>query len=166
VRFTVSQNANVAPQVAVAAYGNPAFYEGRPERDHISVVEVVSHEETGSRVHIQVRFKFSGSVSGAVRAVIDPNKMSWITRTEVDLDELTTTFQVLPDHYPDRLTSSGYFRFAPGGAGADSCVVTVDGEMKVHVPLVGRTVERVIVSGLRSYIGEEVSGLADFAAGA
>jgi len=165
VHFTVSQNANVAPEVAVAAYGNPAFYEGRPTRDNISVIEVVSHEETGARVLIQVRFKFGGSISGAVRAVIDPDKMSWITKTEVHLDELATTFEVLPDHYPDRLTSNGHFLFAPGASGADSCVVTVEGDLKVHVPLVGRTVERVIVSGLRSYISEEVSGLADFAAG-
>jgi hypothetical protein len=38
-------------------------------------------------------------------------------------------------------------------------VVTIEGELKVHVPLVGRTVERVIVPGLHSYFGAEVRSI-------
>jgi uncharacterized protein DUF2505 len=161
VNISITQDVDVAPGVAVAAYANPAFYEGRAPRDNISVIEVVSHEVAGARVRIAVRFKFTGSVSSAVRAVIDPGKMSWVTRTEVMLDELRTKWEVVPDHYPDRLTSHGTYRFSEGAWGADSSVITVEGELKVHVPLVGRTVERVIVSGLRSYIADEVQSLPD-----
>jgi hypothetical protein len=162
VRFSIDQNVEVTPAAAVAAYGNPAFYEGRAPRDNISVVEVVRHEDNGARLLLEVRFQFTGSVSSAVRAVIDPAKMSWITRTQVMLDELRTRFDVLPDHYPDRLTSSGTFRFTEGPLGPASTTVTAEGEMKVHVPLVGRTVERVIVSGLRSYLAAEVASLPEF----
>ncbi|MBV8461917.1 MAG: DUF2505 family protein, partial [Acidimicrobiales bacterium] len=42
-------------------------------------------------------------------------------------------------------------------------VVVVDGELKVHVPIVGRSVERVIVSDLRAYIADEVSSIPDLA---
>ena len=31
-----------------------------------------------------------------------------------------------------------------------------EGELKIHVPIVGRSVERVIVSGLRDYVHDEV----------
>jgi hypothetical protein len=161
MRFSIDQNVAVAPEVAIAAYGNPAFYEGRPERDNISVLEVVRHEDTGARVLIEVRFKFSGSVSSAVRAIVDPHKMVWITRTEILVDEQRTTWKVLPDHYPDRLTSQGTYQFTPGPGGSDSTLVKVEGDLKVHVPIVGRTVERVIVSGLRSYIGAEVKSIPD-----
>jgi hypothetical protein len=159
VRFSIDQDVAVTPEVALAAYANPSFYEGRPPRDNISVVEVVSHEDTGSRILIEVRFKFTGSVSSAVRAVVDPNKMSWITRTEVRPQERITNWKVLPDHYPDRLTGSGNYLFS--GRGAESTTIKVEGEFKVHVPIVGRTVERVIVSGLRSYIAAEVTGIPD-----
>jgi hypothetical protein len=163
VNFSIDQDVGVTPETALRAYGSPAFYEGRAPVDNISVVEVVSHQDDGSRTLIEVRFKFSGSISSAVRAVIDPNKMSWITRTEVHPDERRTSFTVLPDHYPDRLTSSGGFRFADG-KGPGTATITVEGELKVHVPLVGRSVERVIVSGLRSYIEKEVASLPDFSA--
>jgi hypothetical protein len=165
MKFSVDQTASVAPAAAAAAYGNPAFYEGRAPRDNISVLGVVSHDVTEGRILIEVRFQFTGSVSSAVRAVIDPKKMSWVTRTEVRPDELRSTFEVLPDHYPDRLKSRGAFDFTPGSNGPDGTVVNVSGELKVRVPLVGGTVERVIVAGLRSYIAHEVSSLTDFVAG-
>jgi len=161
MRFSIEQNVEVSPDAAVAAYGTPAFYEGRPERDNISVIEVVSHSASGSRVVIEVRFKFTGTVSSAVRAVVDPTKMSWVTKTEVLLNERRTRWQVLPDHYPSRLTSSGTYHFGDGLVGPDSAVIKVEGELKVHVPFVGGTVERVIVSGLRSYIAAEVTSLPD-----
>jgi Protein of unknown function (DUF2505) len=164
VGFTVDEKVAVSADVAVRAYGDPAFYEGRLPRDNISVVEVVSHEATDHHALIEVRFQFTGSVSSAVRAIIDPSKMSWVTRTEITPDEYRSSFTVLPDHYPDRLTSHGTFTFVDDGSGS-GCTVRVEGELKVHVPIVGRTVERVIVSGLRSYLAAEVAGLPAFAAG-
>jgi Protein of unknown function (DUF2505) len=163
VKFSIDQSVEVAPATAIAAYANPAFYESRPSRDNISVLEVVQHAQTGERVVLDVRFKFSGSVSSAVRAVVDPNKMSWVTHTELALDQLTSTWQIRPDNYPDRLTGGGRYRFAPGPNGPESTSITIEGEIKVHVPIVGRTVERVILSGLRSYIAAEVQGIPDLA---
>jgi hypothetical protein len=161
VRFSIDQDVDVPPAVAVAAYANPAFYDGRAPRDNISVLEVVSHDDTATPIVIEVRFKFTGSISSAVRAVVDPAKMSWVTRTEVFIDEGRTNWVVLPDHYPDRLSGTGTYRFSEGAKGPGSTVIKVEGDLKVHVPIVGRTVERVIVSGLRSYIAGEVKSLPD-----
>jgi hypothetical protein len=160
VRFTFEQSVAVPPAQVVAAYGSPAFYEGRPARDKgdIAVLGVVDHQDEGDQVQIVVHFAFTGSVSAAVRRVIDPTKMSWVTRTVIYPKENRTTWVVVPDHYPDRLTSSGTHHFAPA---ADGTVVRVDGELKVHVPIVGRSVERVIVSGLRDYVTDEVAWIAD-----
>jgi hypothetical protein len=163
VKFAFAQGVAVAPARAVAAYGTPAFYAGRPGRDDIVVLEVVDHDDRGDRIIIEVRFAFTGSVSPAVRAVIDPAKMSWITRTEVRPAEATTSWVVHPDHYRDRLTAAGGYRFQQGPEGPDSTVVNVEGDLKVHVPIVGRSVERVIVSDLRAYIADEVTSIPDLA---
>jgi Protein of unknown function (DUF2505) len=159
VKFSVRQAVAVPPVRAMAAYGSPAFYEGRPARDDIEVRGVVHHEDAGDRVLLEVRFAFTGSVSAAVRAVIDPAKMTWITRTELLPALARSSWVVVPDHYPDRLSASGTYRFEEGDAGPDSTDVEVEGELKVHVPIVGRSVERVIVSDLRAYIAEEVAGI-------
>jgi hypothetical protein len=164
VKFSIGQNVAVTPDAAVAAYGNPAFYEGRSQRDDISIVGVVGHEELGSHTHIAVRYQFTGSVSSAVRAVVDPSRLSWVTRSDIDQEQRCTTFTILPDHYPDRLDCSGTFRFTGGATGPESTVITIEGDLRVRVLLVGRTVEQLIVSGLRSYLEAEVSALPDFIA--
>jgi Protein of unknown function (DUF2505) len=160
VKFSIRQPVAVSPARAMAAYGSPTFYEGRPARDDIEVREVVRHEETAGRVLLEVRFAFTGSVSPAVRAVVDPQKMSWITRTELLLAEGRSSWTVLPDHYPDRLSASGTYRFEEAGPAA--CDVEVEGDLRVRVPIVGRSVEKVIVGDLRAYIADEVAGIADW----
>jgi Protein of unknown function (DUF2505) len=160
VKFSIRQAVAVPPARAVAAYGTPAFYEGRPARDDIEVREVVRHQDTGDRVLLEVRFAFTGSVSPAVRAVVDPTKMSWITRTELVPAERRSSWTVLPDHYPDRLQASGTYRFGDGEAGPGTCEVEVEGDLRVRVPIVGRSVEKVIVGDLRAYIADEVAGIA------
>jgi len=163
VKIAIRQAVAVPPAQALAAYGSPAFYTGRPVRDDIAVLEVVRHDDDGERILIEVRFAFTGSLSPAVRAVIDPAKMSWITRTEVRPAAARTDWVVLPDHYPDRLKASGSYRFAPGNDGPASTIVTVEGDIEVHVPIVGRSVERVIVSDLVRYIEDEVTSIPDLA---
>jgi Protein of unknown function (DUF2505) len=162
VKFAVRQAVAVPPARAMAAYGSPAFYEGRPARDDIAVRGVVRHEAAGDRILVEVRFAFTGSVSSAVRAVVDPGKMSWITRTEIVPAEARSSWVVLPDHYPDRLSASGTYRFEEREEGPGGTDVEVEGDLKVRVPIVGRSVERVIVSGLREYIADEVARIPDW----
>lgn len=167
MRVSVSQSVEVPTAEVMAAYGTPSFYEDRATRDDIAVLGVVDHEVTGSgsRVVIEVHYAFQGSVSSAVRRVIDPAKMSWITRTEIHGDETRATWEVLPDYYPDRLRANGTFRFEAGPSTPSSTLVSVEGDLKVSVPIVGRSVERVIVSGLHRYIQSEVESIPDFVAG-
>lgn len=165
MKFATTQTVAVPPARAMAAYGSPAFYEGREVKDHIEVLDVVRHEDTGSRLLMEVRFAFRGPISPAVQRFIDHNKMTWITRNEIRPDEARADWQVLPDHYPDRLKASGVYTFEPGAEGADgagaSSVVGIEGELKVHVPVLGKSVEKVIVSGLRKYFEAEVLTIPD-----
>ena len=163
MQFSNQQAVAVPPAQAMAAYGTPAFYEGRTKRDNIEVIEVVRHEDTGARVLMEVRFAFRGPISPAVQRIIDRNKMTWITRNEIKPDEARADWKVLPDHYPDRLSASGVYRFDddPGADGAAGTVVAIEGDLKVHVPVLGRSVEKVIVSGLRKYFAAEVQTIPD-----
>ena len=83
MRFDLALPVGVPPERAVSAYGAPSFYEGTAGRSDISVRGVVDREDQGEVVVIRVRFAFTGSVSSAVRAVVDPAKMTWVTRTEI-----------------------------------------------------------------------------------
>ena len=68
MKIAIRQAVAVPPARAVAAYGTPSFYVGRPGRDDIAMVEVVRHDDLGERILIEVRFAFTGSLSPTVRA--------------------------------------------------------------------------------------------------
>ncbi len=159
MRFDLALPADVAPARAMAAYGSPNFYQEGPGRSDIAVRGVVDREDQGDVVVIRVRFAFTGQVSSAVRAVVDPAKITWVTRTEIVPAETRATWEVLPDNYPDRLSARGTYRFAEGERGAASTVVHVEGDLRVHVPFVGGKVERVIVAGLRAYLEDQAASL-------
>ncbi len=152
MKFDFAVPVAVPPARAVAVYASPSFYESR---DQIAVLGAVGHGGA-----VEVRYKFRGQVSGAVRAVVDPDKLSWLTRLSVMADELRCEWVILPDHYPDRLSSSGRYTFEAEDGGT---LVRVEGELQVRVALVGRSVERAIVPGLRNYIQAEVASIPDFA---
>ncbi len=100
MKFSISQNVPVAPDAAVGAYANPDFYADRPPSGDISLVEVVGHQQEGPLDRIEVRYKFTGSVSPAVRAIVDPEKLSWITRTDIEREAHRSTFTIVPDYLP------------------------------------------------------------------
>ena len=64
----------VPPARAMARTARPRSTRGGTVRDHIEVLEVVRHEDTGSRLLMEVRFAFRGPVSPAVQRVIDPTR--------------------------------------------------------------------------------------------
>jgi hypothetical protein len=174
VKFTVTREVAVPPPQVAAAYGSPAFYKDRPARDDIAVLGVLDHETTDDHVLIAVRFAFTGSVSAAVRRVVDPATLSWVTRMEVRPAELRAVWEVRPDHHAERLRAKGTYHFEPGpfepgpfeqGEPGQrepvSTVVRVEGDLSVSVPIVGRSVERAIVSGLRDYLEDEVASIPD-----
>jgi len=158
VKFSIDHHVDVTPDVAAAAYANPAFFEGREPRENITVLGVPKREQSGDVVEMEVAFRFTGSISSAVRAVIDPAKMSWVTHSTIDLAAGRSEWTIVPDHYPDRLTGHGTYTFTADGTGT---VVRLEGDLKVNVFLVGRTVEGVIVAGLRKYFAGEVASIPD-----
>ena len=162
MRFDVEQRYAAAPDAVAAAYADPALYGALPETAKLGRPEVVGHEVDGSRVVLEVRYRFQGELSSAVRAVVDPGRLTWVERTTHDLEQRTTTFVLLPDHYPDRLSSRGQLRVEADGTGSRR---RGDGELKVRAPLVGGTVERTLVGDLRQHLAAEAQAVDAYLAG-
>lgn len=155
MRFEISQDI-AGPVGAVArAYTEPRFYEWLGELPKLGRPEVLERREDGSVVHLAVRFRFTGNLSPAVMRVVDPARLTWVEESVHDLERHTVTFHMQPDNYADRLRFDGSSRFEPAGDGRTRRVA--EGDVTVRVPLVGRTVEGAIVSGLREHLAAEVA---------
>jgi hypothetical protein len=153
MRFTVEQRFSAAPDAVARAYTDPALYLAFEDLEKMSRPEVLTHEADGDVVKMQIRYRFSGHLSSAARAVIDPTRLTWVEHSTHDLGRRTTTFTMVPDHYRDRFRCSGSYRFDADGSGT---VRRCDAEIKVQALLVAGAVEGAIVSGLREHLDEEV----------
>jgi hypothetical protein len=154
MRFEIEQTFSGPPLAVAGLYADPHFYEALGELPKLGRPEVLDRQEDGSTVTLQIRFRFTGDLSPAVTAVVDPARLTWVEESFHDLEALTTSFRLRPDHYPDRLRSEGSARYEANGDGSTRRVT--QGDLSVKVPLFGRSVESAIVTGLRQHLDAEV----------
>ncbi|GAC1536797.1 MAG: hypothetical protein NVS3B12_20160 [Acidimicrobiales bacterium] len=153
------------PMTAVeSALSDPRFIERMAALPNLGHPQLLLHEVDGDTVHQQVRYAFAGELSSAVRAVVDPDQLSWIEDSVTDRATHRAVFTILPDHYATMLHCAGTFVVSPDGPSAS--VRVAEGEMKVSVPFVGGKVERAIISGLDEHAQAEVGLVEEWIAGA
>ncbi len=153
MQFTIEQRLAGSPDAVERVLLDPAFVAARATLPKLSDPELLENTRDADHAHQRIRFRFTEHLSGAVTAVIDPERLTWVDDATFDLVTHTTEHRIEPDHYADRLVSS--YRATITADGDRSRRVLV-GMIKVRMPLVGSKVERVIVSGLTEYAaGEE-----------
>ncbi|HEX4866368.1 MAG TPA: DUF2505 family protein [Acidimicrobiales bacterium] len=153
MRFTTEQRFPAAPDRVAAAYADPELYASLHGLSKLTGPEVLEHHVEGDLVTLHIRYRFGGHLSSAAQAVLDPSRLTWVEQSVHDLARRTTTFTLVPDHYGDRFSCRGSYRFEPDG---DGTIRHGEGDLRVRALLVGKAVEGAIVSGLREHLAEEV----------
>ena len=159
--FTVTQAFDADADQVTRAYASAELYGHLVGLPKLSTPEVLHHREDNGLVHLQVRYRFVGDLSPAVTVLLDPRRLTWVEHSTHDLAARTVRYRLVPDHYADRLQSSGSCVVTPEG---DGCVRTVAGRLKVKALAVGGAVERAIVSGLQEHLDAEVAVVDRFVA--
>ncbi|MEQ1787414.1 MAG: DUF2505 family protein [Acidimicrobiales bacterium] len=161
MRFSIEQRFVADVDAVARAYTDPALYVALVGLPKLSQPDVIGHEVDGDTVVLQVRYRFGGELSAAARAVIDPERLTWVERSTHDLARRHTTFTMVPDHYADRFSCRGSYGFEPTDAG---CRRRGEGDLRVKALLVGGAVEGAIVSGLQEHLVDEVPVVEAFVA--
>jgi hypothetical protein len=151
--FSIEQSYAADADAVARAYASPDLYERLDGLGKLGRPEVLDHRADGDIVELAVRYWFVGELAPAVTAVVDPARLSWVERTTHDLAERTVRFRFDPDHYRDRLQAEGWATVAPRVVAGSRRTVT--GRLTVRALLVGSTVEKAIVSGLREHLVAE-----------
>ena len=109
---------------------------------------VRGHRRVGATTHLELEYRFGGSLPSVARRVIDPSKLSWIEETSIDATQWTAAFTMTPTHYASFFRCQGTWQLLER---AGQTIRVIEGELKVNspVPFVGGQVEKAIVSGLR-----------------
>lgn len=157
MRFTIEQTLSGVPAAVQSVLLDPAFVQARAVLPKLGDPELLDSTSDGTRAEQRIRYRFVAELSSAVTAVIDPEKITWVDDATYDLVGLTAEHRILPDNYADRLRCTYRATLTAEGAAARR---TLEGDLKVRMPLVGGRVERAIVDGLRDYAVAE-AGLLD-----
>jgi hypothetical protein len=157
VRFEVIQHFAAPLDDVAEAFTDPDFYVELATLPSLGDPKVLDRTLDDGIVRLRVRYHFTGHLSAAARAVLDPSRLTWVEESEHDTTTRRVTFRLLPDHYADRLQASGSYRCTADPSDPDATIRTSNGEVKVKAPLVARSVENAIISGLRSHLEEEVA---------
>ncbi len=152
MRFRIEQRFRHPVDDVVATLTDPAFLARMAELPKLGRPELLAREEDGPRLTMQVRYAFAGELSGAVRRVVDPARLTWVEHSVTDRETARTSFRIVPDHYAAMLRCSGAFAVSAAPPGT---IRTAEGEVRVTVPLVGARVEGAIISGLEEHAAAE-----------
>jgi hypothetical protein len=79
VDFRVEQTYDADPDDVARAYTEPALYELIGEVSSLGRPAVLDRRTEGDRVLLQVRYRFAGELSSAVRRALDPAKLTALT---------------------------------------------------------------------------------------
>ena len=150
MHFEIEQRFRAPCDAVEAAYVDPALFAALAALPKIGRPELLDQTRDGDRVRQRVRYQFTGDVSGAVRRVVDPARLSWVEETVFDGVAHRSDVRIVPDHYHGLLESRMTITYTPADGGGGTARRAV-GELRVHVPIVGGKVERAIVSGMREH---------------
>jgi hypothetical protein len=145
-----------------AALLSEDFFDRVGASPRIAAPVLLEEVEQGTVVLRRVAYRFTAGVTGAVRRVVDPEKMTWVDESHYDRTSHRATHEIVPDHYAKLLHCTYEEILEPDG---DGCVRIAEGDLSVRVPLVGKRVERTIIDGIRERAKAEARVLAAMAAG-
>lgn len=161
MRFDLTQTIAAPVDAVAAAYAGEELYASMTGTEKLGPPEVLDRKETGGRVTLRIRYRFTGDLAPAVTAVVDPDRLTWVEESVHDLAARTVAVTLHPDHYADRLRCTGTYRYVARG---DATTRQIEGDLRVKALLVAGTVERAIISGLKEHLVSEVPTVEAFLA--
>lgn len=148
MQFRISHRFPVSPRAYWDGTRDPDLDQRMAEAGEIDV-QVLERQREGTRLVERLRVSPRQELPGLAQKALGTSRFSYVQVVESDDADMRTTWQVLPDVLADKVSCRGTSRVVEAAGG---CERVIDGEIKVAVPLVGSSIEKVVLEQLqRSY---------------
>jgi hypothetical protein len=113
----------------------------------IETIEPLERIDEPGRIRRRVQYtpNTEGKIPAFGRQVVKPSMLRWIEESTYDKAAHRYDYRILPNlpaSWRDRFESHGRYQLTATGA---QVLRRIEGEIVVHVPLLGRTVEKLLV---------------------
>jgi hypothetical protein len=160
MRLTASHSFTGSVVAVCAAMSDPAFYAELRLPD-VDPPELISRTVDGARVDVHVRFMYTGKLDPIARRIVGHDQVSWVQQLQIDPAAASAALQVIPAVGVVSVTCTGTFTLRAEG---DGCVRTLDGDLRVKVPIIGSRAEKSLAPGILRRLDVEADALNAFLA--
>ena len=138
----------------IAGLTDPAFHRGLQLPD-LKLLDVDVHPNQSETV-LRLRYDFVGNLDPLARRLLGGRRLTWLQELRLDPTSGAGRLTFAAEADPRRLHGSADVVIAPDDDGTRR---TLDGDLVVEVPVVGRNAERRIVPGLLRRLDIEAAAL-------
>ncbi|HOO57398.1 MAG TPA: DUF2505 family protein [bacterium] len=104
---------------------------------------VKKREQKGDIINIVVETIANGDIPPKLRKLISPKMLTWTETGKYDLSKNTYDYSVKTFYFTNVFSLTGHFEFEEDGKG--NTIRTLDGEIKINIPILGQIAEKKIV---------------------
>jgi hypothetical protein len=157
VHFHAEHRFSGSKQAVAALLADPAFYLSLVLPD-LGQPAVVEQRVDGDGDVLRLRYEFVGSLDPIAQRLLGSSTLTWIQEVRIDQSAGSGTLRFEAEKDPRRLHGAADFVLTAADGGT---VRSLDGELVVAVPGIGRMAERRIVPGLLRRLDIEAQALDD-----
>ena len=156
VKFDFEQRWTAAADDVVEVYLDASFWSGLTGLSATSTPDVLSIDRTADSAVVRLHYVLAVDLPKEAARFIDPDDVAWIEETTWNLKDRSAKVAFLPDQAGKLLKASATAALTQQ---SDDSVRVIRGEVKVHLPLLGSKVEKVIVEGVHDHLTEEAEAV-------
>jgi Protein of unknown function (DUF2505) len=146
-----------APAAAVCAGMADADFYANLDLPDLERPDLLARTEHGTQTDIHLRFTYTGRLDPIARRVVGHDHVTWVQRLVVDAATSSAALTVAPEIGVVPVTCTGTFTMHE--ADGDQCLRTLDGELRVKVPVIGGRAERSLAPGITRRLDLEATAL-------
>jgi hypothetical protein len=154
MRFAADHRFAAPVDSVVAGLTDPAFHRDLQLPD-LKLLDVDVHPNRSETV-LRLRYDFVGHLDALARRLLGGRRLTWLQELRLDPARGTGRLTFAAEADPRRLHGRAEVVIEPDGGGTRR---TLDGELLVAVPVVGRNAERRVVPGLLRRLDIEAAAL-------
>jgi hypothetical protein len=132
-------------------------YHATLELPDVGPPHIVACESDGDHTTIDVRYEFTGRLDPIARRIVGRDRVAWIQSLALDPGNGRAVLRIVPEARGVKMTCSAVLHFRDDARGG--CTRVLDGELRVHVPVVGGRAETSIAPGILRRLDVEAAAL-------
>ena len=154
MHFSVTRDFDADAAAVAAVLLDPAF-QGALTLPDLALPEIV---ETSAQ-KLVLRYAYVGSIDPIVKKLLGGRKLTWLQTIALDPATGNGTLSIDAEASPGRLTANATITIVAATTPKQT-TLTIEGDLRVHVPLVGGSAEKKLVPGVVARLNVEADAIA------